>query len=525
MLRTFPILSLILILCLSSLKAAPGKILREYIQHLKNREWDRARDCWHPGDIEKSRWLGIEYTGVPLKIECASPLISALDGIRSGAVKVDISSVPESDSTARVIVTLSYNGREMQIPYYTVSDGKSWRIISPLILFTSDWPVYPGEYTNVHCRDSILYNSYAASVLDREIGQIGGILGLDDSDFKLLQSNKIDYYLCTEDQFMRLTGYNAHGLTVLPFDAVVTRHLPHPHELVHLLINYSLKKLPLYEIPFMQEGLAVAYGGRWGKSPDVIKQLGFTILDNDMFTLEDILTYDNFYNKIGSPDISYPIAGIFVEMLIDQVGIDKFKRLYLDLAGTESQVEKFTREEIFAKLEQDTGLLRENLLRLFNEQWPRYEYSGLIPGNTGINSATNDSAYPSGDSGYRIADLNGMYRFEITFSDSLDSGALLFRDTGASARVSHSKLFNDLVPGIEYEGWEYGIIFDRNEVGLYDFRTNTLTAKHVESFAPDRGYIESGENGNRYLFRIEKKLFEKQMLEYESKLKFISNDS
>ncbi len=518
MTKILSVLFLIITVLSSASQAAPEDILRKYIGHLENREWSRARDCWYREDIAKSERLGITYSGVPMKIDCASPLLSAIGGLRAGMVKIEISSLPQSDTTARVIVTLSYGDQKVQVPYYTISDGKGWRIVSPLTLLTADWPIYSGEYTRIHCVDSTLYNAYAASALNRDIAAIGKKLGLTDENFDRLRSAKIDYYLCNENQFMQLTGYNAHGLTVLPFDAVVTRHLPHPHELVHLLINYSLGELPLYEVPFMQEGLAVAYGGRWGKSPAVIKQLGFTILDNEMFTLEDILTYDDFYNKIGTPDISYPIAGIFVEMLIDQVGIDKFKALYRDLAGTETEIRKFSRAEIIAKIERDTGLLWDNLIRLFDEQWPRYEYSGLLPGGNGEFNPHDENAYSVTNKVYRIAKSSDMYRFEIDFTDSQTAGALLFHDRDGSDRVSASNLYNDLVPGVPYEGWEYGIVFDQNEVGLYDFRTNTLLAKYVLSFAPDRGYINDEDESPMYLFRIKQDLFDKKLSEYEPTL-------
>ena len=75
-------------------------------------------------------------------------------------------------------------------------------------------------------------------------------------------------------QIELLTGHDAHGMTNFQFDAIISRHLPHTHELVHMLYNFAQEDLPLFTLPVLQEGLACCLGGRWGKSPDVINYWG-----------------------------------------------------------------------------------------------------------------------------------------------------------------------------------------------------------------------------------------------------------
>ncbi len=505
---------LMLVFITASSKADPESLLREYIDYLKVGDYDNALNCWVSEDIAASRRLGVEIIGVPLKIECATPLLPALPGIASGQVQVESSAVPINDTIVQVLVNLEFDGTSAQIPYLTVKTGKEWKLISKLTAYTHGWNTRQGEYVRVHIGDSSRYNEYAAKCLDDQIGQIGNRLGLEAEKMAHIREVKIDYYLCSEEQFQKITDYNAHGLTSFPFDAVITRHLPHPHELVHLLMNYSLGEVPLYTTPFLQEGLAVSLGGRWGKSPAVVKQVAYTIMDFEMFSLEDVLTYDDFYQKIGTPDISYPISGIFVDMLLDQIGIERFRNLYLSLSGTESSVRQMSRKDIISEIENHSGLIWDNLLRLFNEQWPRYEYSGMIPGGGGIYPIRSINMYWEFNKDYRIAINDGSYQFEVSYVDSLQRGAVLLDQDMFAETIRSSFLFDELLPGQNYSGYDYGIVFDTNEVGLYDFRTNELLAKHVESFSPGRGYRHRDPNEKMLLFSIDKNLFDDSLERY-----------
>lgn len=492
-----------LILIVLSIPAAGQNIVDEYIKLIRLKDYSSAESLWRETEREASKTLGITYRGYPLKLDCASPLFKALAGIRTGLIEVSSYEIKVNDSLSEIIVSMKSGAETIQTPYLVLGSGKSAQLISPVYYYSEGWPVYEGEFTRIHIGDSTRFNRYAAEELDREVRQIGSMLGLSSEKFSILENRKIDYFLCNEKQFEKLTGYTAHGLTVLQFDAIVSRHLPHPHELVHLLVNYALGDIPLYTVPFIQEGLAVSLGGRWGKSPAVVKQLGFAVLNMKMFTLEDILTFSDFYNKVGSADMSYPIAGIFVDMLMDQAGIDRFLDLYRDLSGSDAGIQRMSKEDIVGVIEKHTGLLWPNLMNLFNQMWPRYEYSGIIPGTIAPYPFRGERGYRYFDANLRLADVDDQELIELSYDSLKASGALLFNDPERHEAPDRSFLFSELLPSLEYEGSDYGLVFDTNEVGLYDFRTNILKAKYVEAFSPGRGYRYHEPNESMLILRIE----------------------
>ncbi|NIP43245.1 MAG: hypothetical protein GWO41_04455, partial [candidate division Zixibacteria bacterium] len=193
-----------------------------------------------------------------------------------------------------------------------------------------------------------------------------------------LQKEKIDYYLCTKEDLKNITGYDAHGLAYLSADAIITRHLPHPHEMTHLIINYTLDSVPLYTLPFMQEGLACMCGGRWGKSPEVINQLGSAILKNNLCNLDDILTLQGFNVTVGMPDISYPVSSLFVGYLIETMGMRDFKRLYLDLSGSSEGIDDYSKECVISKIEILSGLPFDSIRVGFLEYSVMHEDGNIL---------------------------------------------------------------------------------------------------------------------------------------------------
>jgi hypothetical protein len=52
-------------------------------------------------------------------------------------------------------------------------------------------------------------------------------------------------------------------------------------------------------------------------------------------------------------------------------------------------------------------------------------------------------------------------------------------------------MFEEHLPESEYNSACYGVRFDMNECGFYDYRTNTLKAKLVSSFFPEKKYFDA----------------------------------
>ncbi|MEO8514292.1 MAG: hypothetical protein ABI543_12070, partial [Ignavibacteria bacterium] len=128
-----------------------------------------------------------------------------------------------------------------------------------------------------------------------------------------------------------ITGFNAKGLAMLGTDEVVTSYQTHFHEVAHLLINYKLKLLGLYTLPFFMEGFAVAVGGRGGMAPRVVTDLGYYLQKTAELTYDSIFTFDQFRSIDGS--MSYPVSGLYNSFLLSELGGEKYLELYKSVNG------------------------------------------------------------------------------------------------------------------------------------------------------------------------------------------------
>ena len=125
---------------------------------------------------------------------------------------------------------------------------------------------------------------------------------------------------------------------ILAYDFIVTTFNAHYHELLHLLINYKLQKLPLFTHPFLQEGCAVAFGGRGGKEPNVILNIGLFLNNSEMLNYNSLLTKQDFYQVDIS--LSYPLSGLYNLFLFNQLGLEEYLKMYKKCSGSSDEVEK-----------------------------------------------------------------------------------------------------------------------------------------------------------------------------------------
>ena len=514
--KIYFLVSIIAINSLQPLYAQPETVFNAYVQALVAEDWMKAETYWLPEEIRTSKRLDVTYTDVKVKYDCASPLTSALEGVRSGDVKVSVTETIHHDDWAQMSVQLSTPGDSVKVVYYLMESEGDWRLVSPLFIHTRNWRRHDTRYFTVHFSDASLINKHALEELDRFVVSVGKYLVLSPLEMQRLEEEKIDYYLCTEEETKKLTGFSTPGMTNLQFDAIISRHLPHYHEMIHLLMNYALKELPLYTLPCLQEGIAVCLGGRWGRSPRVIFQIGHFTLAQEIFRLEDVLTYDGFHERVNNPDFSYPLSGIFVKFLIKQFGTERFKLLYRGLSGAEATVRAFSDEDIQSKLSKIFEMSWVDIRDEFARYWEQFEFSGLVPGG---NHLPNEPMMivKSADLYAQIWDLDNAYLFEVRAMTDTPSAVILMKNSSSSVAQSYkSQLFAEHLPDARYDGEVYGIQFSANEVGLYDYYTNNLVAKYVSSFSPSSDYWESEKRTIR--FRLEESILNQGISHFELRL-------
>jgi hypothetical protein len=521
------------------LYAQPESVFNAYVQALLAKEWEKAETYWLPEEIQASKRFGISYTGIEAKYDCASPLTQMLEAIRSGDMQVTVTDTVNHPHTqvwgywAQISVQFTAVGESLTTPYYLVKSGEEWRLASPLFVYARNWMRHDTRYATVHFSDASLINEYALNELDRFVASMGEHLMLSEAEMERLEKEKIDYYLCSEEEIEKLTGFSTHGMTNLQFDAIISRRLPHYHEMVHFLVNYALKKLPLYTLPCLQEGIAVCFGGRWDKSPQVVFQVGHFTLAQSFFSVEDVLTYSAFHETVGNPDFSYPLSGIFVKFLIEQLGVERFKLLYRELSGTDDDVRAFSLEDVQSKISEIYKTPWAEIQKNFAGYWGQFEFSGLVPGGLPANEPI--STMKSEHLSVQIGDSNTSYFFEIRTTTDISKGMILMKDKSSSLPVSsavysvnrqalqtggtenyQSKLFTEHIPNAEYNGEVYSIQFSADEAGLYNYYTDTLVAKYISSFSPSNEYWNSEERVMR--FRLEKSVLNQKISEFQLRL-------
>ena len=315
------------------------------------------------------------------------------------------------------------------------------------------------------------------------------MMRFNNSEIEKLGKEKIHYFLCRdENEIELLTGYKARGLYYIPYDYIITTFSCHYHELMHLLMNYKIKENDLYTLPFLQEGFAVAYGGRGGKEPGVILEMGCFLAVNNFIDYQSLLSKSDFYQFDAS--MSYPIAGLFTKYFIESSGFDNFLDVYKKYSGSQYQIDKF-RISINELPHADSWI---DFAKKYCSN-PLIKIDGIKSEDFSLLKENEDNSISESDDLYLFKLKN---RIDIT-SDTPQPGY-------------KSKLFSELFPGEIYKNQNYTIVADSNEISVYNFLTNNLEAKYARGFSIENKAVP--EISNEYVFCLSKNIFYKHLKNY-----------
>ncbi len=467
-----------------AIAAKPDSVFGSYVDAVLSEDWPAAEALWLPDEVALSKRLNIEFTAVPLKVDCTSPLLEHRNAITSGAVIYAVSDSAISDTVVAKIVEIRSGASAVRHTYLLIATHDGWRLTSPIYHLTRSWPEVETRFTRIRCPDQSMLNSYAIEALDAFIDSLGTLFYFEPKHWVRLGREKIEYYLADRDVIKTLTDYDAHGMTYLPLDAILSSHLPHDHELTHALITFRLRELSMYTLPALQEGVAVAYGGRWGKTPGVIMHLGAFVLKSELMTVEDILTYQGFNSDAS--DLSYALGGLFTRCLIESIGFPKFTILYRRLSGPQEYTRSLNVHEIHKAVEESTNQPWELFIPSCMEREAEvFSHRGIDPCDsipegeevwTNTAPLTGDSLSITADSFYYYIKASGERA-------GTRVGFLIQDLTQFYQPIYRSRLYTEQFPDDPYDGQIIGIVFDSLEAGVYDYRTDMLLAKFASGFS------------------------------------------
>jgi hypothetical protein len=440
-------------------------------------------DFINPEELQTSNRFGIEYEGVIHKFFIANDFTSELTKkLLTYKTKHDYQLIKLDNK---------YSLLNIKIPSLNISKEyylKDSLIVSSTYYHSRNWKTITSDHFKFFISDETLFNKYSINQLEKFIDRMLNILSFSETDKILIKQKKIYYFLCKdEEEIKKVTGFATRGIFMLAQDYVVTTYNTHYHELLHFLINYKLKNLPLYTHPFFQEGLAVAFGGRGGLDANTISEMGIFLVKSGFANYKELLSKLDYQSSDAS--ISYSISGLYTNFLIKQIGIEKYLALYKKYSGDSKKVltEKIIETDL--PLEQNWNLFVDSL----SNQNPVKIKDNLDVAN--FNSITKQKDF-------EIYENTGEYIFRIKDTLLINSNERIEK--------YQSKLFKEHFPNRHYNSEKYLIIANQNEISIYNLYSNNLIGKYVASFSIPPKAINTRDEF--YEFSVEKDLFEEKRL-------------
>jgi len=429
-----------------------------------------------PAELSVSKRLNISYQGVQNKFLISNDVENELKArINNDSVKYEIRTAYLKDDYHSI--TLSFSGNYSPKVYYF--HGKY--LVSPVYYYSRNWKRIESPHFIFVVSNPESFNEYCIDRLEAFVDSMAKLLNYSDELKCRLKKEKIYYYLCNNDDEIRsLTGFQTMGMYYLPYDYIITTYNCHLHELAHLLINYKLQNNSLYTHPFLQEGFAVATGGRGGKEPDIILEMGAYLQTCELMDYTELISREQFLSVDAS--MSYSLSGLYNRFLIDKTGIDNYLTLYQKHSGNPDDI---TRMSI------DTSSLPDR------SEFIKYTNNYLSAPDIKLTDINSSDTLASDGHQDSISDLPGYIHI---IADTL----LMQPDKEFSGYSS--KKFTELFPGRTYRGEKYALTAGNDEISVYNLYTNNLIAKYVLAFSGCRPKpLPKGSINN---FLIKKSVFE-----------------
>ncbi len=480
-------------------------LLKEYFEMLVSGNLETAGYMWTQTAQERSSRFKISYKEIPIKLDCSSPVVRYLDEMSDYLTRPVSKKQILDDGFSKLTFSTIFLGKNVEHPYYLYHDGSYYWLTYSQEYYCREWPVVESKYMRVHYHPDVkkYLNSLILKEADSFIESLMKKIGIDQNDIEIIEEKKIEYFFCDSDMTVkRITGFLAKGIYDLASDDIISAFFPHYHEIAHLLIAIKLKEQSLYTLPIFREGISVYFGGRWGKMPETLAELAAVLLKHELISIDSILTMNDFKNNSGS-DIAYPVAGLFNEFIYSNIPQEKYWQLYREFSGTFEKVNSLTADSIKLTLMNSLNLKSwQKLLENFNK-FSREKislYAEIMPGITEKSNElwSNDMVELS----VRKDWVN------LKFSHSSDravSGNLLFGKISNSETQLSSLFQEQYDTDTVREDYRFGIRYDRNEVGLYDYVTNHLVAKYIWGILPSDKYFDS--TAKSISLRIKKNIF------------------
>ena len=420
----------------------------------------------NPDELVRSSRLGINYNGIKNKLLISYDIDDNIKKeIIEKKLKYELHELEEHGKFSKFEFSISV------LNYTKYFYFRSWKYISPSTYYSRNWETDTSKYFIFKISEPKYFNDYCIKKLDEFVDKTADLLEYTNDEKHLLETKKIYYIFCKdENEIKTVSGFDTRGIYITAFDEVITTYNTHYHELAHLLMNYKLKNLNLYTLPFFMEGFAVAIGGRGGLAPRVVTDIGLYLQVKGILSYDSIITNEGFNNENAS--LTYPLAGLYNLFLMNTMGMNKYFDLYKSVNGDPDYINKINLS--------DLNLPKDSIFNKYLEEY--FINSDIFP------FACDTFNVPFGGGEKRKIDTLLYHKFDMSWGHDYDFLYNMEEDNvnrdGEHLYLSskYKELFSkdDINRSI---GIKYVLITDTNFVKIYNLFNNELIAEYEEQFS------------------------------------------
>lgn len=410
----------------------------------------------YSAELKITTRFGIEYEGIENKFFIANDIPKEFSNdLLTGKIKYEYEIKRLEDNFSSLTITIPTLNLKRE---YFLKDSF---LVTSTYYHSRNWKTITTDHFKFFVSDVTLFNEYSINLLEKFIIRISELFSFTETERNQLKEKKIFYFLCKdEEEIQKVTEFATRGIYILAQDYVITTYNTHYHELLHFLINYKLRKLPLYTHPFLQEGFAVAFGGRGGLEAHTISEMGVFLIKSGFENYKELLSKIDFPKTDAS--ISYPISGLYTEFLIKNFEIDNYLKLYRKYSGTS--------EKVLFEIINEEDLLSNDKWNLFIDS-----LSSQNPVKTKVDLNVLGYKLITKQNDFEVYKNEAEYFFRIKDTLLISAPTIISN--------FKSKIFSQHFPSREYKSEKYLIIANQNEISVYNLFSNNLIGKYVASFS------------------------------------------
>jgi hypothetical protein len=531
----------------------PGETLRDYLRARMQGNLEAAEALWDPRDLRLSTALGIEFTDVEAGYDDYWMISAGAREARAARVQPVVQDSVVTGNWVHYTVVLQPRTESVAadtLSYLVKNNGGTWSVSLPFQEATADWTRRESRFIRVRTKKIVRFSQHALTAVDDEIARLFEAFEAPQAALLRLERIKLDYFLCDdEDDVRQLVGSMAREGYQPAAGRVVSRSLGDASVVVPLVVQLTLRKLPLHNEPLFEEGLPLALGGTATASAAVVLQRARNAnLEGKNLPL--------VFEAGTAQDVALPLEALWNHILLESLGPKAFLELLRSTGHERSRQNDDDNSQALKGIEKSLAMQDEALWRWAGEQVRHIEPTvqpgcdRWPPGVDGLQAFLRwrDTEEQWSLQGYEV---DGRYEFAVGphvpgppqwLRNRVDSLAMEYageapewhqypptqRPLGDPPPIFflvRAKLEEDLEPyestlfskqflSRDYRNDLWGFFVTPDDVKLYDYTQNKILAEYVAAESPPPEHTYYDEESGHLCFSLSASHFPRPLTAY-----------